>query len=76
MRLVRLDVRQLTRNRPVANVVLESAYERIIVEDVYGDIPLGVYVIRGENIVIMGEVVSSNVTVQVVLDLAVNLWAD
>uniref|UniRef100_A0A7S3UC68 U6 snRNA-associated Sm-like protein LSm1 n=1 Tax=Picocystis salinarum TaxID=88271 RepID=A0A7S3UC68_9CHLO len=39
-----------------ANVVLENAYERIIVEDVYGDIPLGVYVIRGENVVIMGEV--------------------
>lgn len=53
--------RRLTYACPAANVVLENAYERIIVDDVYGDIPLGVYVIRGENIVIMGEVVSLSV---------------
>lgn len=59
--LVRSVDRRLTSACPVANVVLENAYERIIVDDVYGDIPLGVYVIRGENIVIMGEVVSLSV---------------
>lgn len=48
---------QLTDPTVPANVVLEGAYERIVVEDAYGDIPLGLYVIRGENIVIMGEVV-------------------
>eukprot|EP01018_Ginkgo_biloba_P034942 Gb_06915 [translate_table: standard] len=38
-----------------ANVVLEKALERIIVGDVYCDIPLGLYVIRGENVVLIGE---------------------
>ncbi|MCL7029376.1 hypothetical protein MKW94_030850 [Papaver nudicaule] len=32
-----------------ANAVLESACERVIVGDLYCDIPLGLYVIRGEN---------------------------
>lgn len=38
-----------------ANAVLEGASERIIVGDVYCDIPLGLYVIRGENVVLIGE---------------------
>ncbi|KAK1263727.1 hypothetical protein QJS04_geneDACA013520 [Acorus gramineus] len=38
-----------------ANAVLESACERVIVGDLYCDIPLGLYVIRGENVVLIGE---------------------
>lgn len=38
-----------------ANAVLEGACERIIVGDLYCDIPLGLYVIRGENVVLIGE---------------------
>ncbi|KAF5956460.1 hypothetical protein HYC85_003685 [Camellia sinensis] len=38
-----------------ANVVLEGACERVIVGDLYSDIPLGLYVIRGENVVLIGE---------------------
>lgn len=38
-----------------ANAVLEGASERIIVGDLYCDIPLGLYVIRGENVVLIGE---------------------
>ncbi|KAG6415847.1 sm-like protein LSM1B [Salvia hispanica] len=38
-----------------ANVVLEGACERLIVGDLYCDIPLGLYVIRGENVVLIGE---------------------
>ncbi|XP_057968168.1 sm-like protein LSM1B isoform X2 [Malania oleifera] len=37
------------------NVVLEGACERVIVGDLYCDIPLGLYVIRGENVVLIGE---------------------
>ncbi|XP_044495479.1 uncharacterized protein LOC123218249 isoform X2 [Mangifera indica] len=37
-----------------ANAVLESACERVIVGDLYCDIPLGLYVIRGENVVLIG----------------------
>ena len=40
-----------------ANIVLESAVERIIVGTSYADVPLGLYVIRGENVVLLGEVV-------------------
>lgn len=41
----------------VANAVLEGACERVIVGDLYCDIPLGLYVIRGENVVLIGELV-------------------
>ncbi|XP_019415984.1 PREDICTED: sm-like protein LSM1B isoform X2 [Lupinus angustifolius] len=37
------------------NVVLEGACERVIVGDLYCDVPLGLYVIRGENVVLIGE---------------------
>lgn len=40
-----------------ANAVLEGACERVIVGDLYSDIPLGLYVIRGENVVLIGELV-------------------
>ena len=39
-----------------ANIVLENAVERIIVGQSYSDIPLGLYIVRGENVVLMGEV--------------------
>eukprot|EP00241_Pyramimonas_parkeae_P009747 CAMPEP_0114227254 /NCGR_PEP_ID=MMETSP0058-20121206/1689_1 /TAXON_ID=36894 /ORGANISM="Pyramimonas parkeae, CCMP726" /LENGTH=122 /DNA_ID=CAMNT_0001338077 /DNA_START=168 /DNA_END=536 /DNA_ORIENTATION=+ len=39
-----------------ANLVLAEAFERIIVGDQYGDIPLGLYVIRGENVVLLGQI--------------------
>ncbi|KAF7814012.1 sm-like protein LSM1B [Senna tora] len=38
-----------------SNAVLEGACERVIVGDLYCDIPLGLYVIRGENVVLIGE---------------------
>ena len=40
-----------------ANAVLEGACERVIVGELYCDIPLGLYVIRGENVVLIGELV-------------------
>ena len=39
-----------------ANIVLQVAVERIIVGSSYSDIPLGLYIVRGENVVLMGEV--------------------
>ncbi|KAA8523345.1 hypothetical protein F0562_009768 [Nyssa sinensis] len=38
-----------------ANVVLEGACERVIVGDLYSDVPIGLYIIRGENVVLIGE---------------------
>lgn len=40
-----------------ANIVLEEAVERIIVGKRFADVPLGLYVIRGENVVLLGEMV-------------------
>eukprot|EP00850_Spirogloea_muscicola_P005272 SM000024S07734 [mRNA] locus=s24:175701:177281:+ [translate_table: standard] len=37
-----------------ANVVLEGAIERIIVGEIFCDLPLGLYVVRGENVVLIG----------------------
>lgn len=38
-----------------ANIVLENAVERVIVDTRFADVPLGLYVIRGENVVLLGE---------------------
>jgi small nuclear ribonucleoprotein (snRNP)-like protein len=40
-----------------ANIVLEQTVERIFVGNKYGEKPLGIFLIRGENVVILGEVV-------------------
>ncbi|KAK9765720.1 putative Sm-like protein LSm1, variant 2 [Basidiobolus ranarum] len=39
-----------------ANLVLQDTVERIYVGDCYGDIPRGIFIIRGENVVLLGEV--------------------
>ncbi|XP_047468540.1 U6 snRNA-associated Sm-like protein LSm1 [Penaeus chinensis] len=39
-----------------ANLVLHRTIERIHVGDRYGDIDRGVFVIRGENVVLLGEI--------------------
>jgi U6 snRNA-associated Sm-like protein LSm1 len=38
-----------------ANLVLEEAVERIVVGATYADVPLGMYLLRGENLVLMGQ---------------------
>ena len=40
--------------------MLDECVERIYVKDMYGEIPLGVFIIRGENVVLLGELVSSH----------------
>jgi len=47
------------RTDGAANLVLQDAIERIFVGDIYGDIYAGIYVIRGENVVLLGEIVDS-----------------
>ncbi|XP_039018102.1 sm-like protein LSM1B [Hibiscus syriacus] len=41
-------------SRVHSNVVLEGACERVVVGNLYCDIPLGLYAIRGENVVLIG----------------------
>uniref|UniRef100_A0A0K0DW39 U6 snRNA-associated Sm-like protein LSm1 n=1 Tax=Strongyloides stercoralis TaxID=6248 RepID=A0A0K0DW39_STRER len=38
------------------NIVLDKAIERIFVDKCYGDIPRGVYLIRGENVILAAEI--------------------
>lgn len=39
-----------------ANLVLQDTIERIYVGKEYGDIERGIYLVRGENVVLLGEV--------------------
>ena len=43
-----------------ANLVLEHAVERVIVGAKFSDFPLGLYVIRAENLALLGTLVSSH----------------
>lgn len=45
-----------------ANLVLHRTIERIHVGKEYGDIPRGVFIVRGENVVLLGEIVSKQFT--------------
>jgi len=38
-----------------ANIVLENTWERIYMDDKYGEKNIGLYLIRGENVVLVGE---------------------
>uniref|UniRef100_A0A8C5PV42 ribonuclease H n=1 Tax=Leptobrachium leishanense TaxID=445787 RepID=A0A8C5PV42_9ANUR len=42
-----------------ANLVLHQTVERIHVGKKYGDIPRGIFVVRGENVVLLGEIHST-----------------
>ncbi|KAE8211748.1 hypothetical protein CF327_g4514 [Tilletia walkeri] len=39
-----------------ANLVLQDTIERIFVGNRFGDIPHGLFLVRGENVVLMGEI--------------------
>lgn len=39
-----------------ANLMLQDTIERIHVGQQYGDIPRGVFLVRGENVVLLGEI--------------------
>jgi U6 snRNA-associated Sm-like protein LSm1 len=40
-----------------ANLLLQDTIERIHVGKEYGDIPRGIFIVRGENLVLIGEIV-------------------
>lgn len=43
-----------------ANLMLHQTIERIHVGQLYGDIPRGIFIVRGENVVLLGEVGESD----------------
>ena len=40
-----------------ANLVLQDTIERIFINDVYADILRGIFLVRGENVLLLGEIV-------------------
>lgn len=40
-----------------ANLVLQNTIERLYAGNLYADIPRGVFVVRGENVLLLGEIV-------------------
>lgn len=51
-----------TRGLLAANLVFQDTVERTYVGNSFTDIPMGIYLIRGENVVMLGEVVSHTLT--------------
>ena len=41
----------------IANLMLQDTVERIYTKDVYADIKRGIYIVRGENVLLLGEIV-------------------
>ncbi|PGH14754.1 hypothetical protein AJ80_05798 [Polytolypa hystricis UAMH7299] len=39
-----------------ANLVLQDTVERIYADKLYADIPRGIYLVRGENVLLLGEI--------------------
>lgn len=39
-----------------ANLIMEQSVERIVVGQLYAEVALGLYVVRGENVVLLGEI--------------------
>lgn len=46
---------------PPANLVLEDTVERIYHQNVFAEVWRGLFLIRGENVVLLGEIVSFGV---------------
>ena len=44
-----------------ANLMLQETVERIYTKDVYADIQRGIYIVRGENVLLLGEIVRCSV---------------
>ena len=38
------------------NLILEDTHERVLLPGKYSDVPVGLYIVRGDTIVLMGEV--------------------
>lgn len=40
-----------------ANLVLQDTIERIFIDEVYADVIRGIFLVRGENVLLLGEIV-------------------
>lgn len=44
-------------NGRIANLVLQDTIERVFANNLYADIQRGIYLVRGENVLLLGEIV-------------------
>ena len=54
--------------------MLTESVERIFARDVYADIPRGIFLVRGENVLLLGEVVWAFDPLQ--LTVSAKIWQD
>lgn len=45
-----------------ANLVLQDTVERLYAGSLYADIPRGIFIVRGENVLLLGEIVCPRFT--------------
>uniref|UniRef100_A0A3B4BJ80 U6 snRNA-associated Sm-like protein LSm1 n=1 Tax=Periophthalmus magnuspinnatus TaxID=409849 RepID=A0A3B4BJ80_9GOBI len=57
-----------------ANLVFHQTVERIHVGKKFGDIPRGIFIVRGENVVLLGEIVSSSKIFYENIQSIKNVW--
>jgi hypothetical protein len=48
-----------------ANLVFQETIERVYAGQLYADVPRGIFIVRGENVLLLGEVVCWNLLKQV-----------
>lgn len=56
VRSVRDALWQHTLTRRQGNLVLQDTIERLFVQDLYADIERGLFLVRGENVLLLGEI--------------------
>lgn len=39
-----------------ANLTLDNTVERLAIDNLYADVPIGIFIIRGENVMLLGQV--------------------
>ena len=55
--ITRLDKGEMLMRTNAANLVLQDTIERIFVDNLYADVKRGIYLVRGENVLLLGEIV-------------------
>jgi U6 snRNA-associated Sm-like protein LSm1 len=59
-----------------ANVMIDEAYERHVVDSLFADIFLGVMIVRGENMAVLGEISENGALVEAPLDVVLKRISD
>lgn len=52
-------IRAVAEIGPTGNLVLQDTVERLFVQNLYADIERGLFLVRGENVLLLGEIVRS-----------------